>query len=258
MPRRIPRDRPKNWSEQRRSITTGWLLAFHKLEWYLSWAAWALGNWAFLEILESLSTFSVLVAVVFYFADSGNRIKQRHYQAWQVINTAQGKGGSGGRIEALQELNHDKVPLIGVDAGSAFLMGIDLHGARLSRCSFQSGDLRRSNLADADLAFCNLRSANFRGSNFVRAQLQDADLTDADLNGSNLSGASLDRADLTRADLRNADLKQLAWQQIASLRLANVWGVRNAPDGFLPFALAHGAVSLASDDDWAKVERSSR
>lgn len=258
MLQRIPRDRPKSWSEQRHETRIGRLLFFHKLEWYFSWAAWALGNWAFLEVIESLSTFSVLVAVVFYFADSGNRIKQRHYQAWQVVNTAQGKGGSGGRIEALQELNHDHVPLIGVDAGGAFLMGVNLRGARLSRCTLQSSDLRNSDLANADLTFCNLRSANFRGSRLDRAQLQDTDLTGADLTGSNLSGAKLDRADLTRADLRNADLSQVAWQQIASLHLANVWGVRNPPAGFVPFALAHGAVSLASDQDWEKAEQSAR
>ena len=258
MLRRTPRDRPKSWPEQRQKVGARQLIFLHKLEWYFSWAAWALSNWAFLEVIESLSTFSVLVVVVFYFADSGNRIKQRHYQAWQVINTAQGKGGSGGRIEALQELNHDNVPLIGVDAGGAFLMGINLRGARLSRCTLQSSDLRNSDLANADLTFCNLRSANFRGSSLDRAQMQDTDLTGADLNGSSLSGATLNRADLTRTDLRNADLSRVAWQQVASFHLANVWGVRNPPDGFVAFALAHGAVVLASDDDWAKAERSDR
>lgn len=256
MLKRIPRDRPKRWSEKRSTTASRWLLPFHKLEWYLSWAAWALGNWAFLEVIESLSTLSVLVAVIFYFADSGNRVKQRHYQAWQVINTAQGKGGSGGRIEALQELNHDKVPLTGVDAGSAFLTGIQLRGAKLSRCTLQSSDLRNSDLTNADLTFCNLRSANFRNSNLGRAQMQDTDLTDADLTGSDLSEAKLDRADLTRTDLREANLDHITWQQIASLRLANVWGVRNPPDGFVAFALAHGAVSLASSEDWQKLEQS--
>jgi uncharacterized protein YjbI with pentapeptide repeats len=255
---RIPRDRPKSWSEHRQKTRAGWFLFFHKLEWYFSWAAWALGNWAFLEVIESLSTFSVLVAVVFYFADSGNRIKQRHYQAWQVINTAQGKGGSGGRIEALQELNHDNVPLIGVDAGGAFLKGVNLRGARLSRCTLQASDLRESDLENTDLTFCNLRGANFRGARLDRAQLQDTDLTSADLTGSNLSRAKLDRADLTLADLRNADLSNITWQQVASFHLANVWGVRNPPEGFVAFALAHGAVSLASDEDWQKAEQASR
>jgi hypothetical protein len=42
-------------------------------------------------VLECLGGFSVLAGVIFYFSESGDRIKQRHYQEWQVINTAQGK-----------------------------------------------------------------------------------------------------------------------------------------------------------------------
>ena len=82
-----------------------------------------LSRWSFLEVLEYLGSFSILIAVIFYFSESGDRLKQKHYQAWQVINTAQGKGGSGGRIEALQELDEDGVPLVGVDVSGAFLQG---------------------------------------------------------------------------------------------------------------------------------------
>jgi hypothetical protein len=75
------------------------------VEWWLSWVAYLLSNWAFLEVLEYAGTFSILVVLVLYFIERPDRIKQKDYQAWQAINTAQGKGGSGGRIEALEELN---------------------------------------------------------------------------------------------------------------------------------------------------------
>jgi Pentapeptide repeats (8 copies) len=254
----VPRHRPRSWSEVRQNTRFGWLLIFKKLDWYCAWAAWALGNWAFLEILESLGAFSVLIAVIFYFGDSGNRIKQKHYQAWQVINTAQGKGGSGGRIEALQELNKDNVPLIGVNADGAFLKGVNLRGARMSRCSLQSGDLRDSNLDSADMTFCNLRGANFRDSSLERTALVDADMEDADLTGSNLTGADLTRTDLSRADLRDTNLAQVKWKQIASLQLANIRGARNPPEGFLAFAMSHGAVSMVSDEDWDKAQEAKR
>ena len=55
--------------------------------------------------------------------ESKDRIKQKHYQAWQVINSAQGKGGSSGRIDALEELHQDGVLLVGVDVSDAFLQG---------------------------------------------------------------------------------------------------------------------------------------
>src|SRR6266699_3248514 len=70
--------------------------------------------------------------------DWPDRQKQKHYQAWQVINTAQGKGGSGGRIEALHELNEDRVPLVGVNVSSSFLQGLKLKDASLVRADFSA------------------------------------------------------------------------------------------------------------------------
>lgn len=250
--------RPQAWSERRAQLRATWTLPFHKLEWYLQWVAWALGNWALLEVLEYLGTFSVLIAVVFYFAESDKRTRMRHYTAWTVINTAQGKGGSGGRIEALEELNNDRVALTGLDAALAFLRGVHLPHAMLSRCSFEAADLRMSVLHDADLTFCNLKSANFRDTDFERAKLSDADLSSADLNNANLASADLSRTDLSNADLRNTDLKNIRWDNITSMRLANVYGVRNPPDGFIVYALAHGAVAAASDEEWTKMQNAPR
>jgi uncharacterized protein YjbI with pentapeptide repeats len=129
-----------------------------------------LSHWKFLEVLEYMSSLSILVAVIFYFSESGDRLKQKHYQAWQVINTAQGKGGSGGRIEALQELNTDRVPLVGVDVSGAFLQGIDLAKARLLRANFNSADLRDSDFHLADFTDADLKSANFRRKQFEQSE----------------------------------------------------------------------------------------
>ena len=182
------------------------------------------------------------MAVIFYFSESGNRIKQRHYQAWQVINTAQGKGGSGGRIEALQELNADGVPLVGVDVSSAFLQGLRLERANLLRADFSGADLRRSDLKSADFTNANLHFANFRESDLEDASFQSADMTNADLWGSDLAGAKFDDADISGADLRFADLRNMAWKQLKKVTAANVAGVKNAPEGFVEWALKNGAV----------------
>lgn len=220
------------------------------IDWCLDWVADALKNWAFLDILERLGTLSILVAVIFYFENSGSRLKQKHYQAWQVINTAQGQGGSGGRIDALQDLNRDHVSLIGVNASGAFLQGIDLRNADLSRCDLNASDLRNSNFRHADLSYCNLRFANFRKASFAGANLEDADMSGADLTGAKLNGADLSGVDLSMADLRQVDARKVKWKGIASLKLANVFGMKNASGDFLKFAIAHGAVSMKSDDDW--------
>ena len=221
-----------------------WLIPFIAFEWIWDWTAYLLSRWSFLEVLDYLGRFSILVAVIFYFSESGNRIKQRHYQAWQVINTAQGKGGSGGRIEALQELNADRVPLVGVDVSSAFLQGLKLERANLLRADFSAADLRRSDLKSADFTNANLHFANFRESNLKNASFQSADMTNADLWGSDLAGAKLDDADISGADLRFADFGNIQWKQLKKVTGANIAGVKNPPEGFVEWALKNGAVQV--------------
>ena len=94
------RERPEPWSRHRERAKHRWLVPFIAIEWVWAWLAYWLSGWAFLEVLEYFGTLSVLLAVVSYFSESKDRIKQKHYQAWQVVNSAQGKGGSGGRIDA--------------------------------------------------------------------------------------------------------------------------------------------------------------
>ena len=138
--------RPVPWPELKARARHPALVPLFAFDWGVQWLAWLLGNWSFLLVLEYLGSFSVLIAVIFWFSESGDRVKQRHYQAWQVINTSQGQSGSGGRIDALQELNADRVALTGVSASSAFLQGIHLPHAKLSRADFGSADLRNSDL----------------------------------------------------------------------------------------------------------------
>jgi hypothetical protein len=244
---RIHREKPEPWPVRRQRIKHAWNLPFWALEWVLDWIAFALSRWTFLDVLEYLEGFSVLIAVIFYFSESGDRLKQKHYQAWQVINTAQGKGGSGGRIDALEELNADGVPLVGVDVSGAFLQAIHLQRAHLIRSNFSSVDMRDAdfafaNFSDADLRSANLRESHLRGAAFERTDMEDADLTGADLTDADLSGATL-----TNADLRNTNLSNLHWHDISNLKNANLFGVRNAPEGFLAWAKQHGALETKAD-----------
>ena len=219
-----------------------WLRPFCVIEWPLAWLAYGLSHWAFLEVLEYLGSLSVLVAVIFYFAESGDRLKQKHYQAWQVINTAHHTSGSGGRIEALAELNADGVPLVGVDLSSAFLQGVQLPKARLLRANFTAADVRNSNLAAADLSYASLNGANFRQSDLRHASFESADLSEGDFCGARLVSSDLSGVTLDGADLGNADLSAIKWQQIKSVNKTNLAGVKNAPEGFLQWALNNGAV----------------
>jgi hypothetical protein len=244
-----PRKRPEAWSECRAAIKHGWLVPFAALNFGCEWTAYVLSRWSFLEVLEYLGSFSILIAVIFYFSEAGDRVKQKHYQAWQVINTAQGKGGSGGRIEALQELDEDGVALVGVDVGGAFLQGVRLPNAGLTRANLNAVDARNSDFQRADLMGANLHSGNFRGSNVSGVNFEDGDLGEADFCSANLSGADLKGAVLDGAELGRADLANIKWQAIKSVKGANVQGVRNAPEGFLAWAAKNGASPGGSDSD---------
>jgi Pentapeptide repeats (8 copies) len=244
---RIQRERPDPWPIRKERINHRWATPFWRIEWALDWVAFVLSRWTFLDVLEYLEGFSVLIAVIFYFSESGDRLKQKHYQAWQVINTAQGKGGSGGRIEALQELNRDGVPLVGVDVSGAFLQNAHLEKARLLRSTFSHADLRDANFNFADFSDAHLLNANFRGSQLRGAGFQRADLEEADLTGADLTGADLSGATLTNADLSNASLSNVKWRDLGSVENANIYGVKDAPDGFVTWAKQHGAVQTEPD-----------
>jgi hypothetical protein len=241
------RTRPEPWPRQRAQAKYAWLIPVFALEWAWRWLAYLLSGWAFLEVLEYLGTLSLLVAAVSYFGESKDRIKQKHYQAWQVINSAQGKGGSGGRIDALEELHQDGVLLVGVDVSDAFLQGVDLNGANLLRSNFRSADVRDGKFIGAQLEDADLTSANLRHADLRKAELQNANLEDADLFGADLGQSDLSGARLSKADLRNTDLHGIKWREIAEIKLANVFGVKNAPTGFLEWAAKMGAVSVESD-----------
>ncbi len=236
-------DRPVGWGEYKRRARHSVLMPVIASEWGADWVAYWLSRWAFLRMLDYLGRLSVLVVVVFYFAESGERTQMRHYQAWQVINTAQGKGGNGGRIDALAQLNEDHIPLVGVNVDGAFLQGVHLRDAAMQRCHMINVDARGADLRGADMEWADLNSTNFRGADFRGAILRHADLQDADLTDARLGGADFAEADMRRADLRNADLdgakglmETLAWEG------ANVAGVKNAPSGFVEWAAGHGAV----------------
>jgi Pentapeptide repeats (8 copies) len=241
----ISREKPKAWKEWRTPVRHGWALPFAAIEYAMEYAAYALSNWRFLEVLEYLSRFGVLVAVIFYFSESGDRLKQKHYQAWQVINSAEGKGGNGGRVDALEELNADRVSLVGVNLSSAFLMGVRLPKAKLARANFDAADARNADMhaasiVNASLQSTNLRDARLEGTSFEGSVLDDADLTGASLKNADLTGASL-----AGTDLHNANLEGVKWGSLQSVKNANVSGVNNA--AFVNWALAHGAISKSEE-----------
>lgn len=129
---------PGTWQERKEKIKHRWARPFIWPEWVLEWTVYRLRTWAFLDLLDLVARFTIIFAVIFYFVEADDRRKQKHYQAWQVINSAQGKGGSGGRIQALEELKREQVSLAGVDLSKGWFLGIDLQSANLQSANLQN------------------------------------------------------------------------------------------------------------------------
>jgi hypothetical protein len=198
-----------------------------------AWAFWLQQSWAGAELLAL-----VFAAYQLWARRTERRraeaesallaLKAANYQAWSVVNSAQGKGGSGGRIDALQDLNRHGVSLAGVRLDGAWLEGIALTGAGLRRAG-----LREANLTGADMSGANLDGADLTGAN----------LTGANLQGAFLKGANLADAQLGTADLRGADLADLkGWKELRTATYLQIDGIKHAPAGFRQWVLEHGGV----------------
>jgi uncharacterized protein YjbI with pentapeptide repeats len=189
--------------------------------------------------LEYAGRLTILVGVILYLKGCPERQRQaedqrkaKHYQAWQVINLAQGKTGSGGRKTALEDLHKDKEPLVGLDISKAYLPELKLDEANLYGANLAEADLRGTNFTKANLMGANLAGADLAGANLAGANLIEANLTKAIFYYANLAGANFMDANLAEASFSDANLAG-----------ANLIGVKNPPDGFITWATEQGAVS---------------
>jgi hypothetical protein len=231
-------ERPQPWKDVRQRVPHRLLLPFYAIDWALAYLAYWLSRWSLFEALEYAGTLSILVGVVLWFSEADQRTQQRHYQAWQVINTAQGKGGNGGRIDALEQLSADGVSLTGVDVSRAYLQNVRLEKAELTRANFSAADMRGARLRGAMLEGAALVGTNLRGADLRGVDLENADFQVSDSTGANIAGANLKGANLHAADMGGI----VGWESIRSIDGANIHGVQNPPTGFLEWALKHGAV----------------
>ncbi len=205
---------PPSWAEWSEAHRDSYWHYFLVVEWAMEWVAYALGRWAFVRILEYAGRFTILVVVVAWVAEGPqrelereNRIKEKHYRAWELIYTAAGNSGDGGRIAALQDLNEDGVSLAGAPLAGAYLVGLNLPEANLRGADLTAAVLYRARLSGAYLSGGQLNWADMRGADLTGADLRGADFTGARLHGARLAGADLSGAKLLHAEgLRSAQV----------------------------------------------------
>jgi uncharacterized protein YjbI with pentapeptide repeats len=206
---RVPSEHecPPSWIIRKKDASSKWTLPFVWLEWISEQIAFSLSRVAFLQILEYAGRFSVVVGVIFYLAETQDRVKQRQYQAWQVVYSATGKAGDGGRRYALQDLVKDNVPL----------RGINLENAQLSGVALANADMNSVILSKANLKRASLKKATLERATMISVFLRDAEMDEANLSGANLYGAYLQGSVIDRGRLRGANLTESDFSY-ASLR----------------------------------------
>jgi len=220
-----------------------WKAPFLYLEQGLESFAQKLSEMDIFKVLEYLGRLSILVGVIVFISEIPQRAEQQviqrkrlHYEAWQIINSNEGKRASGGRIDALQDLNRDRVVLAGINLENAFLNGIDLSNGILYQANLKGALLGQANLSGADLKGANISSGAFLyGTNLNGADLHLANLegayfdettnfSNAELPSANLSNASFLKSNLANAYLPGANLSGANFLS-ANLENANLQGV---------------------------------
>jgi len=172
-----------------------------------------------------------------------NRIAREQKEAEEYVTEA-----------PFKHINLREAQLVNLD-----LYGFDLHDVNFSKVNLSSATLTQTNLTEsffieAHLFRTNLLRANLSHANFMRASLPHADLTLAILEKTilyeaNLNNVLFEGAILTNANLTGADIKEIKnWRTIESIKGANITGVKNAPEGFIEWALENGAVRYETPD----------
>jgi uncharacterized protein YjbI with pentapeptide repeats len=185
----------------------------------------------------------------------------------------------------LKNANLFKTNLDGVVLDSANLSGTNLATASVVGAQFYNTDLRYARLDSTSfigttlyqvsLDSSSVRKAHWdsvtmneyttaHGVDMYRAVIRravlrgvhfnEASLLNTDFRGSDLSGADFSAAKLAGADLRGANLIGIKWRHIECIDGANVYAVREAPSGFLAWAVENGAVSEAADSTWNRMK----
>ncbi len=206
-------------------ISPRWKAPLLWANWGMEWGVYYASRIALFEVLEYVGKLSLLVAVATYFIEIPQRReqarqqkKQTHYQAWQIINSAKGLSGDGGRTQAIQDLNKDGVEMVGIPCENAYMNNLQVPGAKLRRANFRNADLRWANFANGDLRNADLQGADLRDANLSGADLLGASLLNTKFQGANFAGTKLDGADVKNAVFQGA--KNLT---IGQIKVSNHW-----------------------------------
>jgi uncharacterized protein YjbI with pentapeptide repeats len=150
---------------------------------------------------------------------------------------------------------------------------LNLHNADLKNAWLENSDLENVSFRGSDLTSANFSASSLKNSVFRHTELQaaafigssadntvfafcfgigavfsNADLTGAAINQCDMSSSSFSGANLSDASFYNVNLKGANfqgvenWRAISSFEGSNIFEIRNAPEGFVEWAMENGAI----------------
>jgi uncharacterized protein YjbI with pentapeptide repeats len=161
-----------------------------------AWSRKSLTARAIRSIAEFIGKLTVVVGLLSFVIEAPDRAKQRHYQAWQLINGARGAPGDAGRRTAIADLIKDHVTMYELDLTggnfeemdfrSAIVPGLDLSKAKLNGADFSC----RSGLFVTDYwwpTYSRCWKTNLEGAR-IQTETYHVNFSNANLRGAVLGG----------------------------------------------------------------------
>ncbi|NEO29311.1 MAG: pentapeptide repeat-containing protein [Symploca sp. SIO3C6] len=191
------------------------------------------------QFLEVISSVSIMSALIIYIQKGYREEKTRkHREAWKVIEDAESKEMSPSRIDAMQLLNRDNIPLREINAIKANLKKIYLEKADLMCSKLEGANLSEANLQEVKLDFAHLQRADLQLSILKDASLLDtnlaqANLAGADLRGVDFRGSDLHNANFLESNLEGADLRKTRNLKPDQIKQAKHWELAKYDEGFV-------------------------
>ena len=90
---------------------------------------------------ELLGKLTIFFGNLSFILEAPDRAKQRHYQAWELLNLASGHSGEAGRSIAFDVLVHDHQPMRNLDLKGATISELRLNVALMPGAVFDEATL---------------------------------------------------------------------------------------------------------------------
>ncbi len=202
----------------------------------------------------------IFIAISFLIFNGTKATGAKNNHSWQLIDSAYGNSGSGGEQQVSNsEPNLTSIVYMAVNFSGDHLEGRDLsmktftltafHGAQLQKASLRYSAFVVTDFSGAQLQNADMSGAAFVLSNFSGAQLQNANLSGTQFRLALFAGAQMQGVNLEGADLAFANIRGINnWRQIRSIKNANIYKIKNPPEGFVEWAMQNGAVSISPSE----------